>query len=73
MKYNLQRILVSHIATYEEHSSLLAEIKACVNPRPLCALSSDPFNITYLTPGHSLIGEPLTQLASANYTNVKCN
>jgi hypothetical protein len=36
------------------------------------ALSDDPFNPTYLSPGHVIIGEPLTQLPAAEYTNVKC-
>jgi len=73
MKYHLRQTLGSHIATYEELSTLLAEIEVCLNSRPLCALSDDPFNTTYLSPGHFLIGEPLTQLPGADYTNVKCN
>ena len=55
-----------------ELCTLLAEIEACLNSRPLCALSDDPFNPTYLSPGHFLIGEPITQLP-ADLTNVKFN
>jgi len=73
MKYHLRRTLSSHIATYEELYTLLAEIEACLNSRPLCALSDDPFNPTCLSPRHLLICEPLTQLPAADYTNVKCN
>jgi hypothetical protein len=73
MKHHLRWTLGSHIATYEELCTLLAEIEACLNSRPLCTLSSDPFNPTHLSPGHFLTGEPLTQLPSADYTNVKCN
>jgi len=73
MKYHLRRTLGSHTATYEELSTLLAEIEACLNSRPLCTLSDDPFNQTYLSPGHFLIGEPHTQLPTIDYTNVKCN
>ena len=72
MKHHL-RTLGSHTATFEELCTLLAEIEACLNSRPLCALSSDPINPTYLSPGHFLMGEPLTQLPSADYTNVKRN
>jgi len=72
MKYHLQRTLGSHIATFEELSTLIAEIETCLNSRPLCALSDDPFNPTYLSPGHFVI-EPLTQLPAADHTNVKCN
>jgi len=72
MKYHLTRTLGSHVATYEELCTLLTEIEACRNSRPLCALSDDPFNPTYMSPGH-LIGEPLTQLPVTDYTNVNCN
>jgi hypothetical protein len=71
-KYHL-RTLGSHIATYEELSTLLAEIEACLNSRPLCTLSDDLFNQTYLSPGYFLIAELLAQLPSIDYTNVKCN
>jgi hypothetical protein len=73
MKYHLRRTLGAQIATYEELCTLLAEIEASLNSRPLCALSNDLHNTTYLSPGHFLIGEPLTQLPSLDYTNVKCN
>ena len=52
---------------------LLAELEACLNSRPLCALSNDPLNLTYLSPGRFLIGEPLTHLPSVGCTNVNCN
>jgi len=73
MKHHLRRTLGAQIATYEELCTLLVEIEACLNSRPLCALSDDPFNPTYLSPGHFLIGEPITQLPAADLTNVKCN
>jgi hypothetical protein len=58
MKYHLRRTLGSHIVTYEELSTLLAEMGACLNSRTLCALSDNPFNPTYLSPGHFLIVNP---------------
>jgi hypothetical protein len=73
MKYHLRRTLGAQITTYEELCTLIAEIEASLNSRPLCALSDDPFNPTYLSPGHSLIGEPITQLPAAGLTNVKYN
>ena len=60
MMHHLRRTLGSHIDTFEELSTLLAEIEACLNYRTLCALSDDPFNPTHLSPGHFLFGEPLT-------------
>ena len=67
MKYHLRRTLGSQVATYEDLCTLLAEIEACLNFRPLCALFDDPFNPTYLSPGHNLICEPLTQLPAADF------
>jgi hypothetical protein len=73
MKYHLRRTLGTHIATYEELATLLSEIEACLNSRPLCILLDDPHNQTYLSPAHFLIGQPLTQVPSIDYTNAKCN
>jgi len=73
MKYHLRRTLGSQVATYEELCTLLADLEACLNSRTLCALSDDPFNPTFLSPGHFLIGEPLTQLPAADFTDIKCN
>jgi len=72
-KYHLRRTLGAHIATYEELCALFAETETCLNSRPLCAVSDDPYNPTYLSPEHFLIGEPLTQLPSADLNDVKCN
>jgi len=73
MKYHLRRTLGSKVATYEELCTLLADIEACLNSRILCALSGDPYNTNYLSPGNFLIGETLTQLHAADFTDVKNN
>jgi hypothetical protein len=73
MKYRLRKTLGIHVATYQELTTLLAEIEVCLNSRPSCTLYDDPFNQTYLSHGYFLIGEPLTQLPSIDYTNVKRN
>ena len=70
VKYHLRRTLGAQIATYEELNTLLTEIEACLNSRPLCALPNDPHH-SYLSPGHFLIGEPLTQLPTIDYSNIK--
>ncbi|XP_046976357.1 uncharacterized protein LOC124542454 [Vanessa cardui] len=57
MKHHMKRILSCHL-TFEEMTTLLCQIEACLNSRPLCPIEdSDTDNITPLTPGHFLIGE----------------
>jgi len=45
--------------TFEEITTFLAQVEACLNSRPLQALSDNPHDIAALTPGHFLIEAPL--------------
>ncbi|XP_029163650.1 uncharacterized protein LOC114935056 [Nylanderia fulva] len=48
-----------HALTYEELLTLLCQIEACLNSRPLSPLSADATDLVALTPGHFLVGEAL--------------
>ncbi|XP_022168208.1 uncharacterized protein LOC111032244 [Myzus persicae] len=45
--------------TYDETTTLLCQIEAVLNSRPLTPLSTSPSDFTALTPGHFLVGGPL--------------
>ena len=61
-----KRVLGETPLTFEEHSTLAAQIKACLNSRPLCAISPHDRESIPLTPGHFLVGRPLKTLPTAS-------
>lgn len=66
-KFHLKRIIGNSTLTYEEMSTTLTQVEACLNSRPLSMLPSDHNDPTPLTPGHFLIGEPLVIVPERNY------
>lgn len=54
-------------------STLLTEIEACLNSRPLTLLLSDPNDLEPLTPSHFFIGNSRTALGDRNYTETPNN
>lgn len=58
-KNHLQYILRNTTFTFEELSTVLCQIEACLNSRPLAPLSDDPNDCSALTPGHFLIFDSL--------------
>lgn len=61
------------ILTVEEFSTVLVQIEAVLNSRALCPMSSDPNDLTVLTPGHFLTMEPLVSISSPDLTIVLMN
>nr|CAI5826090.1 unnamed protein product [Callosobruchus analis] len=58
-KNHIHRVLGNQLLTYEEMSSLLIQVEALLNSRPLCVLSSDTNAPDALTPAHFLTLTPL--------------
>lgn len=59
LKHHLKRTIGNSKLTFEELYTLLAQIEACLNSRPLAPLTTDVADLTALTPGHFLIGDAL--------------
>ncbi|XP_052742136.1 uncharacterized protein LOC128198001 [Bicyclus anynana] len=73
VKFHLYRVLGNCNFTFDELYTVLTQIEAILNSRPLTPLSSDPDDFTALTPGHFLIGRPLTGLPVKDYQEIKTN
>lgn len=66
VKSLLFRVIGKQILTFEEMLTVLNQIEAVLNSRPLCALSCDPSEPTALTPAHFLNTVPLEYLPAPN-------
>lgn len=67
-KFHLKRVIDDSCLTYEEMSTLLSQVEACLNSRPMSVVNStEPSELLPLTPGHFLVGEPLVSVPDYNY------
>ena len=62
MKRHVKRIISDVKLTFEEFTTLLNQVEACMNSRPLGPLPDAGDGLEPLTPGHFLIGKPLESL-----------
>ena len=62
IKIPLKKILGKSFMTSDELYTVLTEIEAMVNSRPLCAVHDDPTSMNYLTPANFLIGRSTINL-----------
>ena len=61
-KRHFRRIMGDIRLSYEELTTVLTQIEACLNSRPLTPLPLLEDDIEALTPGHFLIGGPIEAL-----------
>lgn len=72
-KHHIVRVIGETLMTFEQFTTILTEIEAILNSRPLCPLSSDPTDLTCLTPGHFLIGAPMMALPVRDHSEIPEN
>ncbi|XP_044588739.1 uncharacterized protein LOC123267917 [Cotesia glomerata] len=71
IKFHLRRTIGDSLLTLEQYSTLLAQIEAILNSRPLTPLNEDPADLAVLTPGHFLIGQSLTAIPEPSLTDLQ--
>ncbi|XP_061704588.1 uncharacterized protein LOC133515953 [Cydia pomonella] len=72
VKFHLKRILTANL-TFEELSTTLCEIEACLNSRPLIPVDTTDPDVEVLTPGHFLIGEAPVTIPNPDLREINTN
>lgn len=72
-KHHLLRVLGETPVSPEDFSTLLTQVEACLNSRPLTPLSDDPNDLEPLTPAHFLIGSSLQSIAEPDLGELPVN
>ncbi|XP_037931307.1 uncharacterized protein LOC119666104 [Teleopsis dalmanni] len=72
-KYHFCRAVGLAVLDFDELRTLVCQIAAIINFRPLCPLSECPEDLDVLTPAHFLIGAPLTSIIEPDTTVLNVN
>ncbi|XP_011705133.1 PREDICTED: uncharacterized protein LOC105460385 [Wasmannia auropunctata] len=72
-KTHMRKIIGTTALSFEELYTVLTQIEAVLNSRPLTQLANDPTDLQPLTPGHFLIGEPMNAIPEPDISEVPMN
>ncbi|XP_055614898.1 uncharacterized protein LOC129761208 [Toxorhynchites rutilus septentrionalis] len=72
-KTSLTKTIGTTQLSFEDFSTVLTQIEANMNSRPLTPLSEDPGEYDVLTPSHFLIGTPLNSMPDPDYSHTPIN
>ncbi|XP_055589930.1 uncharacterized protein LOC129742106 [Uranotaenia lowii] len=73
VKSSLKKVIGLRQLSFEDFTTLLVQISAALNSRPLTPLTDDPSDIDALTPAHFLIGSRMTDLPDKDIRHVPTN
>ncbi|XP_055600806.1 uncharacterized protein LOC129749761 [Uranotaenia lowii] len=72
-KKHILRVIGENPVSSEDFTTLLVQVEACLNSRPITPLSNDPNDLEPLTPGHFIIGESLQSMPDKTYEQIPDN
>ncbi|XP_036347054.1 uncharacterized protein LOC118756397 [Rhagoletis pomonella] len=72
-KFHFWRVVGLSVLNFDELRTLVVEISAVMNSRPLCPLTENPEDLDVLTPAHFLIGSAFTALIEPDVSVLNIN
>ncbi|XP_055605543.1 uncharacterized protein LOC129753723 [Uranotaenia lowii] len=72
-KQHLFKVMKETALSIEDMTTLLVQVEACLNSRPLTKMSDDPDDLEPLTPAHFLIGSSLQSIPEEELLKIPFN